>query len=69
MKKKYRLINDITIPAGTKVSVEPPHTSKYQTEQVSVLIEVTGDVTAEWHMDLEEAVDEGVIEPIEDDPA
>lgn len=66
-KTQYRTTKDIVIPAGTEISKEPPRTSKYATERATVLIEVTPDVTAEWHMDLEEAIMEGIVEPI--DPA
>lgn len=63
---QYRITKDIVIPAGTEISKEPPRTSDYATERATVLIEVTPNVTAEWHMDLEEAIMEGVVEPIED---
>lgn len=66
-KTKYRLCKDITIPAGTEVMKEMPRTSKYHTERATVLIEVTPDITAEWHMDLEEAIMQDVVELVEDE--
>lgn len=65
--KKYRLAKDITIPAGTEVTKEPPRKSQYRTESASVLIEVTEDITAEWLMDFEEAVEQGLVEEAGDE--
>lgn len=67
--RNYRLTKDIVIPAGAEVSVEPPKQTTHHTDTASVLIEVTPDVTAYWYMDLEEAIDEGIIEEVPDDPA
>ena len=67
-KKIYRLIKDIHIPAGTEVDADPPHKTVHGTTRASVLIAVTNDVTAEWAMDLEEAIDEGLVEEVMPDP-
>lgn len=62
---KYRTAKDIVIPAGTEVAGEPPHGSNFFTDRASVLIAVTKDVTAEWSMDLEEAIETGLVEGVE----
>ena len=61
---KYRTTKDITIPAGTEVTAEPPHKTERLTETASITTAVTDDVTSEWRMDLEEAIAEGVVEEI-----
>lgn len=62
---KYRTKRDIIIPAGTEVTTDPPHKTEFMTERATVMIEVTRDITAEWHMDLEEGLEAGVVEEAE----
>ena len=68
-KVQYRLAKDIHIPAGTEVDVDPPHTLKTGTNNALILIEVTKDTTAYWRMDLEEAIEEGMVEEVPADEA
>src|SRR5262245_50345054 len=61
----YRIAKDIVIAAGTAVDVDPVGTNvRYESEHASVKIEVSPDATAEWAMDLQEALDNGVIEAV-----
>jgi hypothetical protein len=62
--KVYRTAKDIVIPAGSEVTVEEQRTSKYVTPHASVLIEVDPDNTAEWLMDLDEAIETGLVEEV-----
>lgn len=57
----YRTKKDIVIPAGTEVDVSPPHKAEFFTETAAVLIAVSNDITAEWRMDMEEALKEGLV--------
>ena len=59
--KVYRTAKEIVIPAGA----DPPHTTEYMTDRAMILIEVTADTTAYWSMDLQEAIDEGLVEEVE----
>ena len=63
--KVYRTAKEIVIPAGSEVSVEENRTSSYKTPHASVLIEVDPDSTAEWMMDLDEAIAAGLVEEVE----
>jgi hypothetical protein len=63
-KLKYKLVQDLLIPAGTEVGSEPPHKAQRYTETAVVTIAVTDDITAEWRMDMEEALDAGVVVPV-----
>jgi hypothetical protein len=58
---RYVTTREIIIPAGTEVTREEERTSRYATPHASVLIEVTSDITAEWMMDFDEAVEAGLI--------
>jgi hypothetical protein len=61
--KKYRLAKDVTIAAGTEVDVDPVGTNvRYDSPHACVKIAVTKDITAEWAMDLEEAIEQGIVE-------
>ena len=63
--KVYRTAKEIVIPAGAEVGIDPPHTTEYMTDRAMILIEVTADTTAYWSMDLQEAIDEGLVEEVE----
>jgi hypothetical protein len=63
-KKKYRTTKDIVIPAGTEVNIDPPHRVDHFTTHASVLTAVTKDITSEWYMDLEEAIETGLVEEV-----
>jgi hypothetical protein len=65
----YRTTRDIVIPAGTEVDVSPPHRVDYFTETAVVLTAVTKDVTSTWHMDLEEALQEGLVKAAVKEPS
>jgi hypothetical protein len=67
--KKYRTTKDIVIPAGTEVDADPPHKTQYYSESAVILTAVTNDVTSEWRMDMQEAIDEGLVEEVTDDPS
>jgi hypothetical protein len=69
MKKQYRLVKDIVIPAGTEVDADPPHKRVTGTDHALIIIEVSRDTTAYWSMDLEEAIEEGLVEEVLPDPA
>lgn len=62
--KKYVTTRDIVIPAGTEVSVDPPHTQSFGTEQVSVLHAESKDCTSEWRMPLDEAIEVGLVKDV-----
>lgn len=59
---RFVTTRDIIIPAGTDVIQEPANrTSRYVSPHASVLMEITPDITAEWMMDFDEAVEAGLI--------
>jgi hypothetical protein len=62
---KYRLAKDILIPAGTKVQDDPPHKSQRYTVSALITVAIDADTTAEWRMDLEEAIVTGLVEEVE----
>jgi hypothetical protein len=64
---KYRTTEDIIIPAGAEVDVDPPHGRNFVTAYATVLMEIGKDITAEWLVDLDEAIKAGIIEEAEDD--
>ena len=53
---------DIVLPAGTEVSINPPHRVSYAIPHVTVLIAHGKDSSSEWHMPLEDAVALGIVE-------
>jgi hypothetical protein len=59
----YRTTRDIVIPAGTKVGIAPDQARRF-TPHASVLVGVTKDTTAEWVMDLDEAIEAGLVEAV-----
>jgi hypothetical protein len=66
----HRTIKDIVIPAGTEVEVDDPGTNiRYTTTHASIVFAVTKDITATWAMDLEEAIETGLVEEIPDEVA
>jgi hypothetical protein len=68
--KKYRLAKDVIIAAGTAVDVDPVGTNvRYDSPHACVKIAVTNDITAEWAMDLEEAVEQGIVEAVSEEGA
>jgi hypothetical protein len=64
---KYRTTEDIVIPFGTEIDVEPPHSRNFVTAYATVLVGITAGTTAEFIMDLQEALESGLIEEAEDE--
>jgi hypothetical protein len=66
----HRTLKDIVIPAGTEVDVDDPGTNiRYPTAHASITIAVTKDTTASWAMDLDEAIETGLVEEVPDEIA
>lgn len=57
----YRLKADIVIPAGTKVT-EAPTVARRHTPHASVLVGPSKDTCFEWVMDLQDAIEVGLVE-------
>lgn len=62
---KYRLLNDIIIPAGTEVETEPPHTREYATTVGTVAVNTVIGSLVEIVFDLDDALSEGMVEVVE----
>jgi hypothetical protein len=67
----YRTTEDIVIPAGTFVNLEPPANRFYVSQYASVPIEIkVAPEGAEWVFpDLEQAVEAGLIEEVPEEPS
>lgn len=53
---------DVVLPAGTEVSINPPHQTNHAIPHVTVLVPHGKDSSSEWHMPLEDAVALGIVE-------
>lgn len=65
---EYRTAQDIIIPAGTKCSPAPVTVAR-GTEHVSVILGPSKDTHAEWVMDLEDALETGMVEEVKEEEA
>jgi hypothetical protein len=59
----YRTTQDIVIPAGTEI-IEGPTMSRYFTPHGEAVLGHGPDMTSHWRMDLEEALEAGLVERI-----
>jgi hypothetical protein len=66
-RAKYRLAKDILLAAGTEVIVEAVGVHiRYETPHATILQGIDKDHTAEWAMDLADALELGLVEKIPD---
>lgn len=64
-KPKYRMKRDVIITEGQKVQVDPPGTVlRTGCEYVSLFIAINRNVTAEFRMALDEAIETGIVEEV-----
>ena len=64
--KRYRLTQDIVIPAGTILGEAPSRTVRF-TNHVDTDLAHGPDRTSTWTMDTDDAIDAGLIEEVKED--
>jgi len=65
-KPRYVTTEDIVIPAGTELSASPSKVA-YYSDHVDAAIEHGPNVSSTWRMDLEEGLDLGLIQEVDDE--